>query len=269
MDIATIGDAAIEFEIQGDGEPLLLIHGAMFADAWGPVCGQLADRFQTITYHRRGFCGSSAFREANTIAAEASDAVALLDHLGIDTAHVAGHSYGGAVALQLAVDAASRVHSLGLLEPALLTVPAGADFGAGAEAIGGIFASGDSEGALDAFLSAVGGENPADRLNRVLDPAWYKQAIDDLPTLFAGDLAALGAWEFTEQQARSVVQPALAVVGSESAPLFVQSHELFCQWLPAAESFELAGATHLLQMDNPQDMANGLLAFFSNHPIDS
>jgi pimeloyl-ACP methyl ester carboxylesterase len=269
MDIATIGDAAIEFEVRGDGEPLLLIHGAMIADSWTPILDQLTAAHQVITYRRRGFCGSSPFREANTITAEASDAVGLLDHLGIDVAHVAGHSYGGVVALQLAVDAPSRVHSLGLLEPALFSVPAGADFGAGVEQIGAIFASGDNEGALNAFLSAVGGENPVDRLNRVLDAGWYKQALEDLPTLFAGDFAALGTWEYGEAQARSVAQPALTVVGADTAELFSQSHEQLVQWLPAAEPFTLSGATHMLQMDNPQDMVNGLLAFFSNHPIDS
>jgi pimeloyl-ACP methyl ester carboxylesterase len=269
MDTATIGDATIEFQVRGSGEPLLLIHGAMIADAWEPIIDQLTAGYQVITYHRRGFCGSSPFREANTIAAEAADAVAVLDHLGSDVAHVAGHSYGAAVALQLAVDARTRVHSVGLLEPALLTVPAGADFGAGVEAIGGIFASGDNEGALNAFLTAVGGENATDRLNGVLDEGWYKQALDDLPTLFAGDFAALGAWEYGEAEARSVAQPTLLVVGDQTAELFAQSNEKLIDWLPAAEPFTLADATHMLQMNNPADMGSGLIDFFAKHPIRS
>ena len=152
MKTATLGDATVEFDVQGTGEPLLLIHGAMIADSWEPIGDQLAATFQTITYHRRGFCGSSPFREGNTIAAEAGDAMALLDHLGVETAHVAGHSYGGVVALQLASDAGDRVHSLGLLEPALLTVPAAAEFVAGVEAIGAIFSSGDHKGAARCVL---------------------------------------------------------------------------------------------------------------------
>ncbi len=269
MNTVTLGDAMIEFEVRGRGEPLLLIHGAMIADAWEPITDQLATTFQTITYHRRGFCGSSPFREGNTIAAEAGDAVALLDHLGIETAHVTGHSYGGVVALQLADDAGDRVHSLGLLEPALLTVPAGTEFVAGVEAIGAIFASGDHEGALQAFLSAVGGDDAIERLNGVLDRGWYRQALDDVSTLFAGDLAALGAWEYSEQQARSVTQPALTVRGADTAELFAQSHERLVEWLPSSEPFTLAGATHLLQMDNPKDMAGALIDFLAGHPIAS
>jgi pimeloyl-ACP methyl ester carboxylesterase len=49
-----------------------------------------------------------------------------MQYLGVACAHVVGHSYGGTIALQLALDAPEAVHSLALLEPALLSAVPGA-----------------------------------------------------------------------------------------------------------------------------------------------
>jgi pimeloyl-ACP methyl ester carboxylesterase len=43
-----------------------------------------------------------------------------METLNIDRAHIVGHSYGGAIALQLAVDAPNKIHTLSLLEPGLV-----------------------------------------------------------------------------------------------------------------------------------------------------
>ena len=269
MDTYVTGDSKLQYRVRGSGETLLMIHGAMLADAFEMMADTLSASYQLITYRRRGFGGSSAAPETVTMAGQAADARALLDHLGVARAHVAGHSYGGVVALQLALDAPERVHSLGLLEPALLAVPSGADFGAGVGAIAEIYQAGDREGALVAFLTAVGGPDPVPRLDRTLAPGWFQQAVSDLPTLFGADLPSLGTWEFTQAHAQSITQPALTVLGTESFPLFAESHDLLNQWLPNAEPFVLDGATHFLQLDDPDGMANALLDFLSRHPMTS
>ena len=64
-----------------------------------------------------------------SFAEHAADAAALLDHLGIRRAHVAGHSTGAIIALQLAVDRPDLVHSLALLEPLQLFSPSAAALG--------------------------------------------------------------------------------------------------------------------------------------------
>ena len=89
-------------------------------------------RYRLIRYHRRGYAGSSKPEPGASVSIgkQAADAVALLRHLRIERAHIVGHSYGGVIALQLALDAPQVVHSLTLLEPARVGfVPSGQEFG--------------------------------------------------------------------------------------------------------------------------------------------
>ncbi len=128
MQRARVDGAELEFEVTGTGEPVLLIHGAFIAEAYAPLCAEPAvnSRYRLVRYHRRGYAGSSPVRAPFSLAEQAADCRALLRHLGIERAHVVGHSSGGVIALRLALDAPELVHSLVLLEPALLDVPSGA-----------------------------------------------------------------------------------------------------------------------------------------------
>ncbi len=255
----------LEYQVRGAGEPLLLIHGGMIADSFEPIADELAASYKLITYRRRGHHGTPAHPDC-TMAKVAADAVALLDHLGITAAHVGGHSYGGVTALQLALDFPTRVHTLPLLEAFVMTVPAAADVGTGLAAITEMYQSGDREGALIGLLTLVGGPDPVSRLNRTLAADWFDHALADLPTFFA-DSPALGAWQFGPEQAATITQPALTLLGSEAAAWFAESHDVFNQWLPNPEPFVLDGATHMLHWDDPKGVAAGLLAFLARHPI--
>ena len=86
-----------------------------------PVIGQtgIAENFQIVHYRRRGYAGSSRALAGMTMQEWAGDCIALLNHMGIASAHVAGHSFGAGIALQMAIDAPGRVRKLALLEPPL------------------------------------------------------------------------------------------------------------------------------------------------------
>ena len=78
------------------------------------------------------------------------------------------------------------------------------------------------------------------------------------------------SWSFGQEDARRVTQPALAVLGArtrEVTPVFDQRHELLLAWLPDVEPFVLPDATHLLHVQNPGGMAEGLAAFLARHPL--
>jgi pimeloyl-ACP methyl ester carboxylesterase len=79
----------------------------------------LASRYRMITFHRRGYVGSAGGEEVVSLAQQADDCRRLLSYLGVERAHVVGHSFGGAIALRLALDEPELVHTLSLLEAAL------------------------------------------------------------------------------------------------------------------------------------------------------
>ena len=59
----------------------------------------------------------------------------------------------------------------------------------------------------------------------------------------------------------------LVVTGENSTATFPERGELLLSWLPNAEPSELPDATHLLHLQNPPGMAEGLASFFGRHPI--
>jgi len=127
MESAKFNGTVLEYDVRGAGEPLLLISTGPLADSFLPFLTDpaLQTRHRVIAYHQRGQAGSPRDPGSATVTFEehAADAAALLGHLDIPRAHVAGHSTGAVVALQLAVDRPAFVHSLVLLEPTLPAAP--------------------------------------------------------------------------------------------------------------------------------------------------
>lgn len=269
---ATIDGAELEYVVRGTGEPVLLIHGAFVADTFAPLVAEpaLTDRYRVISYHRRGFAGSTPARGEADVAQQAADARALLAHLGIARAHIVGHSYGGCVALQLALDAPEAVQSLALLEPALFAVPAAEQWFAEVGAPGlAHYEAGDAAEAVATILRGVFGPRAYADLERVL-PGALEQAVVDAVTFFGTDLPGMQAWQFRPEEARRIAQPVLGVLGADSHAvtlLFDEGHALLCDLMPQTEPFVLPAATHALQTMNPRGMAAGLTAFFARHPL--
>jgi pimeloyl-ACP methyl ester carboxylesterase len=268
---AGVGGVELEYEVRGAGEPVLFIHGSIMAEAFAPLLDQpsLAG-YRLVSYHRRGFAGSARATEAMSIKRQAADAREMLDHLGIETAHVVGHSYGAVIALQLALDAPERVHTLALLEPATLSSAAAAEFVEQARPLFQMYHAGDKAGAIEGFCQAVAGPRYREAVDRVLAPGWFEQAVADADTFFQIEVPAFLEWDLTQELARGISQPSLSVLGADSAAVDQSvevAHELLQKWLPRIETFVLPNATHALQMMNPGGMAQGLAEFFHRHPI--
>lgn len=269
MNHATINGATLEYDVTGTGEPIVCIHGALVADAFKPLLHEssLASRYQIITYHRPGY-GQSGPVGTVSISGQAADCRALLTHLGLARAHIVGHSYGGLIALQLALDSPDSVHSLAVIEPGLMI---GASGGPYREALARGRERYQEAGApvvVDEFLEA---RSPGyrERLDALL-PGAFDRAVTDAPTWFDAELAAQLAWHFDTAQARQITQPVLSVVGGKSAALwdrFGETHRWLLDSLPNPEGFVLPGATHLPQIEQPRALAEGLAAFLARHPI--
>lgn len=268
MERLQVDDAVIEYEVQGTGEPVLLVPLSVIIDGLGhPLLAEpeLASGYQLIHYHRRGYMGSTFGTEPPTVTRQTSDAAALLRHLGVKAAHIVGHSYGALITLQLAIDAPELVHSLALLEPPLRMVPSGQ--AALSRFIGPMmdaYRLGNKRAAVEIFGDAVFGPNWQPVIERVI-PGAVEQAIRDVDT-FMRELPTIQAWQFGPEEAASIRQPALSVMGVRSAQVMKEGRELIHSWLPQAEDLDVQ-STHLLQLQDPNGMAHGLAGFFSRHPI--
>ncbi|MDQ1698005.1 MAG: hypothetical protein QOJ03_3358 [Frankiaceae bacterium] len=99
------------YETYGAGSPLVLLHGGMLSIrlSFAGLIPSLAQRHRVIGVELQGHGRTADTSREITPAALAGDVVGLLDHLGIDRAHVLGHSMGGAVAMELAVNSPDRV----------------------------------------------------------------------------------------------------------------------------------------------------------------
>ncbi len=113
---ASSGGASIEFEVVGEGRPVILLHG--FPDSgrlWRHQIAPLADAgFKVIVPDMRGYGASDkpAEVDAYNILHLAADTLAVLDDVGVERAHFVGHDWGAAVAWALAAMVPARVDHL-------------------------------------------------------------------------------------------------------------------------------------------------------------
>ena len=107
----------VYYETAGEGDPLLLIMGtAADHGVWAGQVEAYRGEFQVITYDARGTGQSSQPADPRSYSMRilADDAAALLDHLGVERAHISGLSLGSATAQELAVNHPGKIATLQL-----------------------------------------------------------------------------------------------------------------------------------------------------------
>ena len=270
MDRANVTGVELEYEVRGAGEPVLLID-SLIADCFVPLLPEpaLAEGYQLIRYHKRGWVGSTHTPPPVSIAEHASDAAALLDHLGVRRAHIAGHSSGASIGAQLALDHPEKVHTLTLLEPTLVSLPLGRAFLKSAGPVFEAYGSGDHAGAFAMFVSAASGldwkECRALLEERI--PGVVAQTVADADTFFGVELPALAEWTFGPEQAASIRRPVLSVIGAETQPLWVEIAEFLHSSLQYVEECTIHGVGHLLQIQSPEPVARGMAGFLARNSM--
>jgi pimeloyl-ACP methyl ester carboxylesterase len=191
-----------------------------------------------------------------------------MEFLRIDRAHVTGHSYGGAIALQLALDAPESVSSLALLEPALSV---GASAGCYRMALEGArtrYREAGGEVVLDEFLTArwPGYREPFD----AAIPGGFDQGARDAGVFFECDLPGLLAWTFGEREVQRIQSSVLSMLGRNNdtaGSFFTEAHHYLLSRLPQVEGAIVNDGWHLFQVQYPAGTAAILADFWARHPI--
>jgi aminoacrylate hydrolase len=113
MPTVTVDEGEIYYETHGNGPPVLLVPGlGGLGSYWGPNIPAFSASHKVIIHDHRGLGRSSRSLIRYSVDQMTRDLVAVMDHLGIDKAHLVGHSTGGAIGQTLAITRPERLLSL-------------------------------------------------------------------------------------------------------------------------------------------------------------
>jgi pimeloyl-ACP methyl ester carboxylesterase len=244
---------SIAYHDSGHGDPVVFVHGAFIADAFGPLLDRpnLSDRYRLITYHRRGYGRSGRAEGPISCERQAADCQAVLQASRIGRAHVVGHSFGGSIALQLALQAPELIGSLVLLEPR--SSLAGVQPRTASPCCAVLKRTcKEARLVMEEFFHARWPAYSRAELERVL-PGSFGQAVTDARTTLECDIGLVD-WAFGPEHARRIAQPTLVVLGGGSEalhPRFGETYRSLLDWLPHAEGLVIPDATHFFQTRAP------------------
>ena len=249
MDQVELAGIVLEYTLTGphDGPVVVLPHARPFVRWYDPLVAALGGH-RVLRYRRPAVDGLTIERDAALLAA-------LLEHVGVERPHVVGHSYGGLVALTVAMRC--EIRSLALIEPATTGLLDPDEAAARSAGVLALAADAGATAAMGAFLAAVGGDGAADELDRLV-PGATADAMAHAAGFFGVELPAVVAHEVGPGDVAGIDVPVLNVVGSDSAPRFAEGAAIVQAWLPAAERCEIPAATHLLVAQRPDVIAGRL-----------
>lgn len=244
--------------VEGDGAPLLLIQGMSGTHvSWGdPFLDALHARdLRTIRYDHRGTGHSPRVDQPFTLAELADDAAALLEALGLESAHVLGISMGGMVAQELALRHPQRIRTLAL-GCTYCGGPGSALTGEDVvQRLGESMMSGDRERALrvayDVNLSK-GFREDASRYDVFHAMATTLPVAVDVIML---QMQAIAGHD-TNSRLHEIAAPTLVIHGTEDEMLPVRNGELIASLIPGARLELLDGVGHMFWWEEPERSAD-------------
>ncbi len=265
MPTAKVGDINIEYYVEGEGPPLLMIMGwGGQARSWGePFLERLRPHFQIIRLSNRGTGLSDKPGGELTIWLMAEDAVGLLRELGIQRAHVLGVSMGGMIAQELVLNQPQVVQGLVLgctnCGPAD-SVPIRAD--------------------TLARLAQIGNLPLEERVRQIwlvmVTPDFVETGKEFLDGIIASWLAT--PWETWGRQIAAIqsfdtyerlplVQaPTLIIHGDRDVLIPVENAEVLRQRISGAQVRIVPGVGHMFFWEKPAESAGAIVEYLSSVP---
>jgi pimeloyl-ACP methyl ester carboxylesterase len=267
MSNAAVNGVELYYERHGtQGDPVVLVHGSWVDHhSWDRVVPGLSQALEVVTYDRRGHGASTMGPRPHPVRDDAADLAGLLTALDHYPAHVVAHSYGGAVALDLALRRPEMVRSLAIHEPAFVglladdpaTAPEVDRMAEGVAQLRQLIGSGRKELAAELLVEqfstepgAWGRMPPAERATFVRNAdRWAEEYAD--PEATRPDVPAL----------HDLLIPVLLTEGSQSPPFLRRITDALAGHLRNARIQEIPDAGHAPHLTRPHQFVGLIVSF--------
>lgn len=239
--------SCFHYQDKGTGPALLLIHGSLCdLRYWRWQLPELAGHCRVIVPSLPHYWPQENAQTEFSVYQHARDMLHLLDALNIESAHILGHSRGGSIAIQMALEQNDKVRSLILADPGIRTRQQESHANFKHEALQAIQEGKIDEG-LAVFIDAVSGENTWKRMVR-----WFRQMVrDNANTLVLQQREP--AFYFDEASFSALTLPITLLGGSDSPAPFPQIIARLDSILPQAQSHVISPASHGMNLAMPHE----------------
>jgi pimeloyl-ACP methyl ester carboxylesterase len=237
-----VNDIKVYYEIYGEGEPLLLLHGNSGSiKTMESLIPELSKHFKVIAVDSRAQGKSTDSNKEITYALMASDMNELIDKLKLGSVYIVGWSDGGNIGLELAFAHPEKVKKL---------VTFGANY--------------TYENFMAAPDSVVMDPNDSLIIKTSAFLQMYKAEYDRIPPEIKKKLTDLTQKypNFTKEQLKQIKMPVLIVVGDHDLITLDQTIALFTS-LPHSQLFIVPGATHFVPVERSKLINSEVINFLN------
>lgn len=262
-----LNDISLHYEVDGSGPPLLLLAGMLSDNAtWGAFAPLLTDQYTVIRPDNRTTGRTTPWNAEVSVMQMVSDALTLMDHLGHSRFHVAGHSLGGLMTLEMAGRAPDRIASGTVLASGRIRSPRTA-------------------GVFDALLNIRRAPMGEEMWLRALYPWIFGQAFFKDPKNIETALEAALAYPYAQTadamahqieafrgyrpqaNLEAIGTPILAVYAGQDVLVPPEMARPSLATLPNLTEVTIEDAGHSITWDAPQETARHLLDHLKAHAI--
>ncbi len=272
MPYLTRGDAKIYFLEQGEGFPIIAIHGLIENTAYWRLPGvvdRLADEFLVVSMDMRGHGntkvnGGALGYDEETVAA---DILALGDKLGFEKFHLLTHSTGGFAAVRHAMKDCSRFASLILTDTGSFTSPIPGDADSISklnEAFARSFEKYSWQEIFEGLKFKPGpffrGIVESDQSDEMMKMAFEMARQNDRQEIANFVRSFYTDPDPCKQGLANISCPSLIIYG-EKDDMFIKSSQLMAECIPSAQLIQYEGVGHMTAIEAPERLSGDILAF--------
>jgi pimeloyl-ACP methyl ester carboxylesterase len=258
MPLAKLGDLNINYRVEGTGDPLVMIMGfSASMIGWHYQTQFFRKHYRVITFDNRGVGKSDKPEGPYTTRMMADDTVNLMDHLGIEKAHIMGASMGGMIAQELAINHPERVNKL---------------------VLACTYAKHDRTSGITPEMVELSQLPPERMATSVISSSFNKPlyrfffgSLSRLSSMFMGASASIGIEgqsaacmnHNTLERLESITADTLVIVGTGDRLINPVSSEVIASRIPRASFVKIEGGSHTFMVEVRDDFNREVLKFLT------